>query len=143
MHPMSQISMAITALQQESRFAVAMASHSISDDDMWECLLEDALNIIAKLPCVCAAVYNHTYRNDEFVPYDSSLDWAANISLMMGFQDPAFHELMRLYMVIHSDHEGGNVSAHTAHLVGSALSDPYLSLASGLNGLAGTSTLIL
>lgn len=36
-----------------------------------------------------------------------------------------------------SDHEGGNVSAHTTHLVGSALSDPYLSFAAGLNGLAG------
>jgi hypothetical protein len=38
---------------------------------------------------------------------------------------------------MHADHEGGNVSAHTVHLVGSALSDPYLSLAAGMNGLAG------
>ncbi len=44
---------------------------------------------------------------------------------------------MRLYQTIHSDHEGGNVSAHTTHLVGSALSDPYLSFAAGLNGLSG------
>ena len=29
------------------------------------------------------------------------------------------------------------MSAHTVHLVGSALSDPYLSFAAGLNGLAG------
>lgn len=39
--------------------------------------------------------------------------------------------------VVCSDHEGGNVSAHTCHLVGSALSDPYLSFAAGMNGLAG------
>lgn len=44
---------------------------------------------------------------------------------------------MRLYLTIHSDHEGGNVSAHTCHLVASALSDPYLSFAAGMNGLAG------
>ena len=44
---------------------------------------------------------------------------------------------MRLYTTIHADHEGGNVSAHATHLVGSALSDPYLSLAAGMNGLAG------
>jgi len=49
----------------------------------------------------------------------------------------SFWELMRLYIVIHADHEGGNVSAHTTHLVGSALSDPYLSFAAGMNGLAG------
>jgi citrate synthase len=36
-----------------------------------------------------------------------------------------------------SDHEGGNVSAHATHLVGSALADPYLSFAAGMNGLAG------
>jgi citrate synthase len=56
---------------------------------------------------------------------------------MMGYADDSFQELMRLYMVIHADHEGGNVSAHTTHLVGSALSDPYLSYAAGMNGLAG------
>ena len=39
--------------------------------------------------------------------------------------------------IFFSDHEGGNVSAHTSHLVGSALSDPYLSFAAALNGLAG------
>lgn len=56
---------------------------------------------------------------------------------MMGFDDPKFIELLRLYLTIHSDHEGGNVSAHATHLVGSALSDPYLSFAAGMNGLAG------
>ena len=38
---------------------------------------------------------------------------------------------------IHADHEGGNVSAHTSHVVGSALSDPYLAYAAAMNGLAG------
>lgn len=56
---------------------------------------------------------------------------------MIRYEDPKFVELMRLYMTIHSDHEGGNVSAHTSHLVGSALSDPYLSFSAALNGLAG------
>ena len=36
-----------------------------------------------------------------------------------------------------SDHEGGNVSAHTGKLVGSALSDPFLAFGASLNGLAG------
>ena len=49
----------------------------------------------------------------------------------------AFAELMRLYLHFHCDHEGGNVSAFTAHVVGSALSDPYYAVSAGLNGLAG------
>lgn len=56
---------------------------------------------------------------------------------MLGYDSADFHELMRLYLTIHTDHEGGNVSAHTTHLVGSALSDPYLSYAAGMAGLAG------
>jgi len=68
---------------------------------------------------------------------DTSKDWSHNFSTMLGYDNAEFIELMRLYMTIHSDHEGGNVSAHTVHLVGSALSDPYLSLAAGINGLAG------
>jgi len=68
---------------------------------------------------------------------DVNKDWSANFCSMLGYTDPVFVELMRLYLVIHSDHEGGNVSAHTCHLVGSALSDPYLSFSAAMSGLAG------
>ena len=73
----------------------------------------------------------------EVPTVDASLDLAANFSQMMGFSSNECKELMRLYLTIHADHEGGNVSAHATHLVGSALSDPYLSFSAGLNGLAG------
>jgi citrate synthase len=42
-----------------------------------------------------------------------------------------------MYFILHSDHESGNVSAHTIHLVASALSDAYYALSAGINGLAG------
>lgn len=57
---------------------------------------------------------------------------------MLGVNnDESFKEVTRLYLMLHADHEGGNVSAHTTHLVGSAFSDPYYSWAAGLCGLAG------
>ena len=71
---------------------------------------------------------------------DPEKDWSANFTSMLGYEDPQFTELMRLYLTIHADHEGGNVSAHTCHLVASALSDPYLSFAAAMNGLAGTNS---
>jgi len=87
---------------------------------------------------VAAIIYRNLYRDGSSVStIDSKLDWSANFTNMLGYDDPKFMELMRLYLTIHSDHEGGNVSAHTCHLVGSALSDPYLSFAAGMNGLAG------
>jgi citrate synthase len=95
------------------------------------------MNLIARLPRVAAYIYRKKYRNDEHIEPDHKLDWAANLAHMMGYEEFDVKRLMRLYMTIHADHEGGNVSAHTTHLVGSALSDPYLSFAAGMNGLAG------
>jgi len=82
-------------------------------------------------------VYANCYRNDKLPNPDPSLDYGANFASMLGKTDKDFWELMRLYLVLHADHEGGNVSAHATHLVGSALSDPYLSFSAGMNGLAG------
>jgi len=95
------------------------------------------MNLIARLPHICAAIYRNTYKDGKLIPHNPNLDWAANFSQQLGFNDPKVFELLRLYLSIHTDHEGGNVSAHATHLVGSALSDPYLSYAAGMQGLAG------
>jgi citrate synthase len=86
---------------------------------------------------VAAYVYRRKYHGGKAIPPSAELDWAANFAHMLGIESKGFLELMRLYMTIHADHEGGNVSAHTSHLVGSALSDPYLSFAAAMTGLAG------
>ena len=136
MHPMTQLSSAILAMQTDSVFAKAYAEGT-NKSLYWEHTYEDMLNLVARLPEVCAIIYRKTYFDGVVPAYDSSLDYSGNFCQMLGFDDPAFHELMRLYIVIHSDHEGGNASAHTCHLVGSTLSDPYLSLSACMNALAG------
>ncbi len=135
-HPMTQFSVAILALQTESKFAKAYRE-GISKKDHWSYVYEDTMTLIARLPRVAAYIYRRKYKNGDHIHPDGMLDWSANFAHMMGFSDPAFHELMRLYLTIHADHEGGNVSAHATHLVGSALSDPYLAFTAGMTGLAG------
>jgi len=136
MHPMSQFSAAVVGLQTESKFAQAYAD-GVHKSTYWEHTMEDVLDVVAKLPRVAALIYRNTFHDGSIADYDSSLDYSANFAKMLGFNDPQFDELMRLYLTIHSDHEGGNVSAHATHLVGSALSDAYLSFAAGMCGLAG------
>jgi citrate synthase len=135
-HPMTQFVTGIMAMQTESEFAAAYAK-GISKKVYWEYIYEDVMNLIARLPRLAAYIYRRKYRNGVQIESNPKLDWAANLSHMLGYDALEFKELMRLYMTIHADHEGGNVSAHTVHLVGSALSDPYLSFAAGMNGLAG------
>ncbi|MBW7951661.1 MAG: citrate (Si)-synthase, eukaryotic, partial [Chitinophagaceae bacterium] len=135
-HPMTMFVTGIMALQTESHFAAEYAK-GLSKKDYWNPMYDDAMDLIARLPRIAAYVYRRKYRKNEHIQPNGLLDWAGNLAHMMGYNDPRFKELMRLYMTIHADHEGGNVSAHTTHLVGSALSDPYLSYAAGMNGLAG------
>ncbi|CAG5135497.1 unnamed protein product, partial [Candidula unifasciata] len=137
LHPMSQFSAAVTAMNSESKFAKAY-SEGVHKSKYWELCYEDSMDLIAKLPTVAAIIYRNLYRDGNPPdPIDKKKDWSWNYCSMLGFDNPEFVELMRLYLTIHTDHEGGNVSAHACHLVGSALSDPYLSFAAGLNGLAG------
>jgi citrate synthase len=134
---MSQFSAAITACNTESVYAKAY-SDGVHKSKYWEYVFEDSIRLIAKLPTIAATIYRNLYRDGSSIgAIDSNKDWSANFTSMLGYDDPVFTELMRLYLTIHSDHEGGNVSAHTVHLVGSALSDPYLSFSAGMNGLAG------
>lgn len=135
-HPMTQFVVAIMALQTESQFAKRYAA-GLSKKDYWDAVFDDTMDLIARLPRVAAYIYRRKYKKGEHIQPNGLLDWAGNFAHMMGYEDEGFMELMRLYMTIHADHEGGNVSAHATHLVGSALSDPYLSFAAGMNGLAG------
>lgn len=135
-HPMTQFITAIAALNKESKFVQAYTD-GVPKADYWQYTYEDSMDLLAKLPVVAALIYQNIARQGRLPAIKSNLDMGANLAHMLGYDDPQFTELMRLYLVIHSDHEGGNVSAHTCHLVGSALSDPYLSYSAAMAGLAG------
>ncbi|HMQ49212.1 MAG TPA: citrate (Si)-synthase, eukaryotic [Saprospiraceae bacterium] len=135
-HCMTQFAIAVNAMQHESCFAKRY-DEGIHKSDYWDPTYEDTMNLIARLPRIAAYIYRRTYHNDKHIAPDISQDWAGNFAHMLGIDHPDFKSLMRLYMTIHADHEGGNASAHTTHLIGSTLSDAYLSFAGGMNALAG------
>ncbi len=136
-HPMIQFIIAVNSMSEGSVFSTRYAE-GMSKSDYWDATYEDTMDLIARLPRVAAYIFRRSFFNGEHIEADTSLDWAANFAQMLGVSDdPTFKSLMRLYLTIHADHEGGNASAHTAHLVGSTLSDAYLSLGGALNSLAG------
>jgi len=135
-HPMTQFTIGILAMQSDSIFAQKY-DEGMNKNDYWDAMYEDTMDVIAKLPLVAAYIYRRTFHNDVHISADKSLDWAGNFAHMLGVEGENFRSLMRLYLTIHADHEGGNASAHTVHLVGSTLSDAYLSLAGGMTSLAG------
>lgn len=137
-HPMATLNALILVLEKESVFRKKY-DEGIKKDEYWVYALEDSLNLIAKLPSIAAGIYRHRFRKGDRIESDPNLDWGADYAHMLGLPDPSgeFKNLMRLYMTLHCDHEGGNVSAYTCHTVSSALSDVYYSVSAGLDGLAG------
>jgi len=115
-HPMSMLSIGLMSLQKDSVFAAAY-SNGIHKSKYWHVMYEDSLNMIAKLPLLAAYIYRHIYFNGDFIKSDQSLDWAGNYTHMMGFEEHDMKECIRGYLSIHTDHEGGNVSAHTCHFL--------------------------
>eukprot|EP01061_Rhynchopus_euleeides_P016860 TRINITY_DN281_c0_g1_i1.p1 TRINITY_DN281_c0_g1~~TRINITY_DN281_c0_g1_i1.p1 ORF type:complete len:490 (+),score=199.89 TRINITY_DN281_c0_g1_i1:80-1471(+) len=139
MHPMLQLSTGILTLGHESKFAAGYAAGKATKANYWEYALDDSLDLLARVPQVAAQIYRRSFHggSSAVVARDPNLDMSANFTRQLGFESNEFADCMRLYLTIHTDHEGGNVSAHTTTLVGSALSDPYLSASAGMNGLAG------
>jgi citrate synthase len=134
-HPMAMFSSAILAMQRESVY-VKRYNQGMKKDEYWDPTYEDASNLLAKLPSIGAYIYRMKYKADTHIHANKDLDFGGNFAHMMGFDKP-YDDVARMYFILHSDHESGNVSAHTTHLVASALSDAYYALSAGINGLAG------
>lgn len=134
-HPMTMLSAAIVAMQRESKFSKFYAE-GFNKMTAWEYMYEDSCDLLARLPQIAAYIYRMKYKGDTIIAPDFTLDMGGNFAHMMGIDAP-YDDVARMYFILHSDHESGNVSAHTTHLVASALSDAYYSLSAGINGLAG------
>jgi citrate synthase len=135
-HPMTMYSAAILSMQKESLFADQYRAGKVGKMDMWEPMYEDASNLMAKLGRIGAFIYRLKFKDDKQIDPDPKLDFGGNFARQMGVDKP-YDDVSRMYFILHSDHESGNVSAHTIHLVASALSDCYYALSAGINGLAG------
>lgn len=137
-HPMTMLSLGILSMENESVFKKEYQK-GLKKSDYWKYTLEDALNILANLPGLAAGIYRIRFGDGDLISHNSNLDWSGNLVHMLGIghTDKSFADLIRLYLVLHCDHEGGNVSAFTSRVVNSALSDLYYSVSAGLNGLAG------
>ena len=137
-HPMAMLNTAILVMQKESVFHKEYDS-GLKKEDYWKPTLEDALDIVAKLPGVAAGIYRMRFNKGELIPENSESDLSGDYVHMLGkeFETEDFYDLIRLYLVAHCDHEGGNVSALATQTINSALSDLYYSLSGGFNGLAG------
>ncbi|MCX6834770.1 MAG: citrate (Si)-synthase [candidate division Zixibacteria bacterium] len=137
-HPMAMLDAAILTMENESAFRREY-TRGVHKNEYWISTLEDAMRILGTIHTIAAGVYRLKYFKGDLVEPSKKLDWGADYARMLGLKPHKGEtaEMMRLYLTLHCDHEGGNVSAFSCHTVGSALSDPFYAVSAGLNGLAG------
>ena len=87
LHPMSQFSDGILAMQKQSQMAVEYEKGA-HKSTFWEHCYEDVLTIIAQLPELAARIYRRSFHDGKLGPNDSeNLDLSANYCSMMGFSN--------------------------------------------------------
>ena len=133
-HPMVMFNSAILSMQKESKFA-KFYEKGYKKMDAWDSMFEDSTDLLARLPEIAAFIYRYKYKGGDIIA-NPKVDMGSNFAKMMGIDAP-YDDVARMYFILHSDHESGNASAHTTHLVASTLSDAYYSLSAGMGALAG------
>ncbi|KAG9126030.1 citrate (Si)-synthase, partial [Ceratobasidium sp. 392] len=102
LHPMTQFSIAVNALNHDSAFAKAY-QNGISKKEYWGPTFEDSMDLIAKLPNIAGRIYRNVFGDGKLPPIDPEKDYSHNLATLLGFGDnEGFVELMRLYLTIHS-----------------------------------------
>lgn len=101
---------------------------------------EDALNLIAKIPHLAAAVINYHAGWGKTPPSNPELGYMQNFTHLLNVPDSdkkILGEVLTLFNILHYDHGGGNLSAFVGKAVASGLTDLYGSIASSMCALAG------
>ncbi|MCB0275781.1 MAG: citrate (Si)-synthase [Calditrichaeota bacterium] len=137
-HPMVLLSLSMLAMQRESVF-VKRYNEGMRREDHWEATLEDALDIIARLPVVAAGIYRLKILKEPRISPMANKSWVENLSRMLGVRDDEghFRRFLNRFAIAHSDHEGANASVLTSRLADSTLCNLYYSLSAAMNCLSG------
>ena len=133
-HPMSMLISSVAALA-----SVYPQSHEVYDPAN---RLIQIKRLIAKMPSIAAMSYRHSLGFPYVYP-DNDLSYTENFMNMLWRMvepkyaaNPVLARALEVLFILHADHEQ-NCSTSTMRAVGSALTSPYLCVASAASALAG------
>jgi citrate synthase len=116
-----------------------------ADDTSTENVLRQSISLIAKFPEIIAHAFHgmrYHYMNKSLVirhPHPK-LSHAENFLYMLKGANrytPLEVEILDLALVLHAEHEGGNNSSFTVHVVSSSQTDTYSAIAAAIGSLKG------
>ena len=133
-HPMGMLISAVAALSTAYPDA-----KNISDPEVRNLQI---IRLIAKMPTLAAYAYRHSLGFPYIYP-DNDLSYTENFLNMMWrmvepkyVANPVLARALDILFILHADHEQ-NCSTNTMRCIGSAQTDPYLSVAGAAAALSG------
>ncbi|MED5497913.1 MAG: citrate/2-methylcitrate synthase, partial [Candidatus Thermoplasmatota archaeon] len=110
---------------------------------MWDCKKdwrEDALNLVARMPRMMGLLFRYREgRVDEIPADDTSLSMVERFThtLQLDVDQEKLARVLSVYLVLHMDHGGGNLSTFVGKAVASGHATLYSAMASSMNALSG------
>ncbi len=100
---------------------------------------EDALNVIARISTLVAAIFRIREGWGDPIEPDPDLSFADNFAHMLGMDDApeVLSDYLRMFYIMHMDHGGGNLSTFVGKSVASGKADMYASLCGAMAALYG------
>ena len=116
-----------------------------AEDSSVENIVDQSLNLIAKLPTIIAYSYHamrHAYQHKTLSIRhpNPALSTAENFLLMLKGEEKYTKleaDILDLALILHADHGGGNNSAFTIRVTSSTGTDTYSAVASAIASLKG------
>ena len=110
---------------------------------MWDCTndwKEDALNLVARMPRMLGLLFRYRDGRGENIPEDdTSLSMVERFTntLELDVDQAKLTRVLSVYLVLHMDHGGGNLSTFVGKAVASGHATLYSAMASSMNALSG------
>ena len=120
---------------------LSIGIHTLGMCDTTENWLDDALNLVARMPRLMGLIFRYREGRTSDIPVDDvskSLVERFVETLDLANVDKAkMSKVVSTYLVLHMDHGGGNLSTFTGKSIASGKATVYSAMAGAMNALSG------
>jgi len=120
---------------------LSVGIHTLGMIDTTNDWMEDALNLIARMPRLMGLIFRIRDGREQNIPADdptlSMVDRFVNTLDLHDSDNAIMRQIISTYLVLHMDHGGGNLSTFAGKAIASSKATVYSAMAGAMNALSG------
>tara|TARA_B100000927_G_scaffold151789_1_gene122333 strand:+ start:395 stop:1561 length:1167 start_codon:yes stop_codon:yes gene_type:complete len=120
---------------------LSVGIHTLGMYETTENWLDDALNLVARMPRLMGLMFRYREGRTDNIPVDdvskSLVDRFVETLDLSDVDQQKMARVVSTYLVLHMDHGGGNLSTFTGKSIASGKATVYSAIAGAMNALSG------